>query len=188
MSLKTTPLAVVFLRLELALAAVGLILAYLVFGGFPPLRWTLGPRDLLLAAAGSVPVLLFAALATSPAGLKLRPLRSIYEALRDSPIGDYLRDSRWPAFLALSIAAGFSEEFLFRGVLQAKIGLWPAAAVFGLLHALSWTYLAIATAIGAYLGWLFQVSGNALLVPTIIHALYDFVALLLYKRRMDSNR
>jgi hypothetical protein len=43
------------------------------------------------------------------------------------------------------------------------------------LHAVTVTYAVLATAVGAYLGWLALTTGN-LLVPMIAHGLYDFVA------------
>jgi len=90
-----------------------------------------------------------------------------------------------PWELALVAAlAGLGEEVLFRGVIQtALVGhlpVWGAvavtAALFGLAHCLTPAYALLAGAIGAYLGWLFAVTGN-LLAPVVAHALYDLVAL-----------
>ena len=134
----------------------------------------------------SLPLLVFAVFATTDAGLSLRPLRRIYGILRDSPIGGYIRENRWPAFLALSLAAGAAEELLFRAVLQAKLGLLLTSLLFGALHAVSAAYFLIASFIGAYLGRLYE--GHGLLVPVLVHALYDFAALLLYRRRMLRDR
>ncbi|HEY2827032.1 MAG TPA: CPBP family intramembrane glutamic endopeptidase [Pirellulales bacterium] len=83
----------------------------------------------------------------------------------------------------ISAVAGIGEELLFRGVLQPLLigwlgiaaGLIIASTVFGLLHAVTVTYAVLATAVGAYLGWLALTTGN-LLVPMIAHGLYDFVA------------
>jgi CAAX protease family protein len=91
------------------------------------------------------------------------------------------------AFVA--ILAGVSEELLFRGVLQTFAGRWTtpivgllvASVIFGLLHAMSWLYFALATIVGAYLGWLFYYF-NDLVGPMTAHALYDFVALLYLTR------
>jgi membrane protease YdiL (CAAX protease family) len=84
----------------------------------------------------------------------------------------------------LSIVAGIGEELLFRGVVQGVLdrwcGMWvalPAASVlFGLLHALTPTYAVLATVAGLYLGGVWIVTGN-LLVVIVAHALYDFIAL-----------
>jgi membrane protease YdiL (CAAX protease family) len=89
------------------------------------------------------------------------------------------------ADLALVAAlAGLGEEALFRGAIQTALAghlpVWAAVAVtavvFGLAHFLSPAYAVLATIIGAYLGWLFVLSGN-LLAPVVAHALYDLVAL-----------
>jgi len=91
--------------------------------------------------------------------------------------------------LGISVLAGVGEEMLFRGVFQAVFSLWLntawglllASALFGVLHAVTFTYAVLAFAMGAYLGgiWLFT---ENLLVPIIAHTLYDFVLLwyLLY--------
>jgi hypothetical protein len=85
----------------------------------------------------------------------------------------------------LSLAAGVGEELLFRGVAQAILDRWwgPWAAVpiaslvFGLLHALTPTYAALATLAGLYLGGVWLLTGN-LLVVILAHGCYDFIALV----------
>ncbi len=84
----------------------------------------------------------------------------------------------------ISLLAGVGEEALFRGFLQSAMvpSLGPvlavliAAVIFGLLHYLSLTYAIYATLMGIYMGWLLLIFDN-LLVPTIVHAVYDFAAL-----------
>lgn len=101
------------------------------------------------------------------------------------PVIDTLFRSRGPGpIVAVCTLAGVGEELLFRGVLQAWFagltGAWPAvllaSLVFGLLHHLSRTYFVMAVGIGVYLGALYQLSGN-LLIPILVHALYDGVAI-----------
>jgi membrane protease YdiL (CAAX protease family) len=99
---------------------------------------------------------------------------------------------------AISLAAGFGEELLFRGVLQSSLsdrlgppwGIWAgllfASVIFGMCHWLTFTYALLATLIGVYLGTLLLVTEN-LLAPIVSHALYDFVALI-YMVRWDSNK
>jgi len=41
-------------------------------------------------------------------------------------------DSR--QILTVSLLSGFGEELLFRGVIQAWLGLWPTSLLFGLFH------------------------------------------------------
>jgi len=94
----------------------------------------------------------------------------------------------------ISILAGVGEESLFRGVLQTALGsvaepwlaLLVVSAAFGLVHFVTATYAFLAGVIGLYLGWLFLWSGN-LVVPIVVHALYDFVALTILVRRVRSR-
>ena len=86
---------------------------------------------------------------------------------------------------ALSLAAGFGEEMLFRGVLQyelaqsfdSAIAIGLSSLVFGLLHAVTPLYALLATLASVYFGYLYQAFGN-LAVPIVCHALYDVGALL----------
>jgi membrane protease YdiL (CAAX protease family) len=78
---------------------------------------------------------------------------------------------------------------LFRGVIQNAlsslfppdvgplIGLVGASLLFGVLHWLTLTYAILATLIGLYLGGAWMATGN-LLVPALVHAAYDFWALV----------
>lgn len=90
-----------------------------------------------------------------------------------------------PLELALvALAAGVGEEALFRGAIQAGlgrlatplIGLVLASVLFGLAHFITRTYAILAAVIGLYLGLLMIVTDN-ILVPMVVHATYDFVAL-----------
>lgn len=89
----------------------------------------------------------------------------------------------------ISVLAGFSEELLFRGFLQPQTGIAAASLIFGALHAVTFGYFLLASAMGFYLGWLYQFSGN-LLVPIAVHALYDIFALSLlagiYRRELPQ--
>ncbi len=92
---------------------------------------------------------------------------------------------------AISILAGVGEEALFRGVMQTNLagllGVVPALLVtsllFGLVHFVTSTYAVMAGIIGLYLGVISIWSGN-LFAPMVIHALYDFVALMYLARYM----
>jgi membrane protease YdiL (CAAX protease family) len=84
----------------------------------------------------------------------------------------------------LSLLAGFGEETLFRGVIQGAvehrfgtwIGLVAASVLFGAVHALTPTYVVLAMLAGVYLGGVWLLTEN-LLVVILAHALYDFLAL-----------
>jgi membrane protease YdiL (CAAX protease family) len=98
----------------------------------------------------------------------------------------------WLGLAAVSVAAGFGEELLFRGALQplaerwwgAGVGLIVVSVIFGALHAMSRTYFVLATAVGLYLGWLAQ-HYDDLLAPIFVHSVYDFAALVVLMRARD---
>ena len=96
----------------------------------------------------------------------------------------------------ISILAGVAEEALFRGVLQTyfagHVGVVPAllvtSSLFGLVHPVTALYAVMAGLIGLYLGVL-AVWHDNLLVPMVVHALYDFVALtyLVHHHRLQPD-
>jgi uncharacterized protein len=94
----------------------------------------------------------------------------------------------------LSLLAGFGEEMLFRGVIQGAVahtfGIWIALAgasvLFGLMHALTPTYVLLATLAGLYLGGVWVLTEN-LLAVVVAHALYDFLALVYLLRVKTSG-
>lgn len=100
-----------------------------------------------------------------------------------------------PLELALiSLAAGVGEEALFRGAIQAGVGelatpvvgLVAAAVLFGAVHLITRTYALLAGLIGMYLGMLLILFDN-LLIPMIVHATYDFVALSYWLASRQSD-
>ncbi len=80
----------------------------------------------------------------------------------------------------ISACAGLGEELLFRGVIQAKLGIVVASIIFGLLHFITPAYCVIATIMGFYIGFLFQYY-DSLLVPVQLHFVYDLGALILIR-------
>lgn len=89
--------------------------------------------------------------------------------------------------LLVSLLAGVGEELLFRGVIQGGLsgvlGPWAALVVasilFGAVHALTRAYFIIATLMGFYLGLMYLWTDN-LLIPILIHFLYDWIVLRYY--------
>jgi membrane protease YdiL (CAAX protease family) len=90
----------------------------------------------------------------------------------------------------LSLAAGWGEELLFRGLAQTLAsehlgvgwGLAAVSLVFGLLHALTPLYALLASFMSIYLG-IIQLSTGNLLAAILAHAGYDF-AFLIYLTRL----
>ncbi|MEZ4752664.1 MAG: hypothetical protein R3B54_19115 [Bdellovibrionota bacterium] len=56
------------------------------------------------------------------------------------------------------------------------------------MHALTPTYFLVAFGVGAYLGLVFDWTGGNLFVPVAVHTVYDFLAFLLYRRRIRAER
>jgi hypothetical protein len=119
-----------------------------------------------------------------------RPIRALRQFVEQSIAPLFAGASLWDLAM-ISAMAGLGEEMLFRGLLQAGLASWlghdgrdwiaiaVASVAFGLVHCVTWTYLVVATLVGAYLGLIFWMSGH-LLVPIVAHALYDFLALVYF--------
>lgn len=100
-----------------------------------------------------------------------------------------------PSFLqisALSIAAGFGEEILFRGVLQPLIGLIPTSLFFAGLHTgfrfdrtVFRVYFLIVLVISILLG----LTARYLGLPAAImaHGTWDFTMILLVKQEISNT-
>lgn len=99
-------------------------------------------------------------------------------------------DGPTSAVPVLAVLAGLGEELLFRGVIQTAlvqstsptIGVVLASLLFGLVHWVTFAYFLLAAAMGLYLGWLYHLTGN-LMVVVLVHSLYDWAAILYYLRR-----
>lgn len=171
--------------LELALAALALALG--AVAGISPLETlSLSMRATAIGALATLPLLALFQLAWSSDVAALSKIRKELERLLPELFGD----ASTIGLAAVSLAAGIGEELLFRGFLQAWMesllgsfgGLLVASVVFGAAHPITGGYVVIATLMGAYLGALWQASGN-LLAPIVTHALYDLVVLRLLLRR-----
>ncbi|MEK6250179.1 MAG: CPBP family intramembrane metalloprotease [Planctomycetales bacterium] len=120
------------------------------------------------------------------------PFRDLKRVV-DNLVVPIFRGFRIWQFLILAVLAGVGEELLFRGLLQAGLAeflqdriaeplapwlaLAVASVIFGLMHPITKTYAILCMLVGFYLGWLWIMTDN-LLVPIVIHAAYDFVALV----------
>ena len=106
-------------------------------------------------------------------------------------LGPGLYRYHWTDLFILAAIAGVSEELLFRGVIQPWIenswgitaGLIGSNIVFGLVHAVTPLYAALAALVGIYLGLSLDYGGDRnLLIPIIIHGFYDFLAFVALMR------
>lgn len=122
--------------------------------------------------------------------LHYAPLQRIRSLLQET-LGPRLYRRHWTDLLILASIAGISEELLFRGVLQPWLenswnmtaGLVASNLIFALVHAVTPLYALLAMLIGLYLGLSLDYGGDRnLLIPMIIHALYDFVAFIVILR------
>ncbi len=180
------------------------LLAVLVEGGLILLAWVLGwllgqsplrtfawdGPGALWGLAGTVPmVLLFLLMLRWPVG----PLRRIQQ-FSEQVLRPLLMPCTVIDLLGISVLAGLGEEMLFRGVLQGYltqragpwVGLALASVLFGLMHFITFTYAVLAALMGVYLGLVWEWTGN-LLPPVLMHALYDFLALLYLLRGPGSS-
>lgn len=111
-------------------------------------------------------------------------------------LGVFLAECHWTALLLLAIAVGFSEELLFRGVLEpwaARVDPIGALIVvnilFGILHAVSFQYAVLAGILGAVMSLLVMgPGGDNLLRPMVTHSVYDFLAFLWIARSYRLNQ
>ena len=186
----------------------GSVLTVAVFfeGGLLVLAWGLGhllgvpvgdqttftPSAFVLGVVATVPLVagLYWILRTPWGGLAR--LRVVIE----DKVAPLFADCSVAGIAVVSILAGVGEEALFRGVLQTyfagHVGVVPAllvtSSLFGLLHPVTAVYAVMAGLIGLYLGVL-AVWHDNLLVPMVVHASYDFVALtyLVHHHRLRSD-
>lgn len=128
--------------------------------------------------------------------ISAEPIVKIRKVLFET-LGPGLYRYHWTDLLILASVAGLSEELLFRGVVQPwlesswglTVGLVASNVIFGLAHAVTPLYAILATLTGIYLGLAMDYGGDRnLLVPIIIHSLYDFLAFIALVRAYRASR
>ncbi|MBN2469360.1 MAG: CPBP family intramembrane metalloprotease [Anaerolineae bacterium] len=138
----------------------------------PDTAWQLGPGLAAGAAfAWGVWVL----------GRRLQAIRSIVRLLEEMLD---LNAITFRHVLLFSLLAAVPEELLFRGAVQASLGLVAAAVIFGALHALTRFYFVYATIAGLFLGGLALLSGQ-LWLPIGAHFAIDFITFMLLLQRQQ---
>lgn len=78
-------------------------------------------------------------------------------------------------FFGILWVVALSEEFFFRGLLQPRIGLWAASALFGLAHLgfrefPNWRFAVVAGAAGVFYGLAYR-AGGGIRASMVTHAL-----------------
>ncbi len=180
---------------ESALAFVAVGLGWLV--GVAPwisTSWDTGTAAAIFASIGT------GALATLPLlaafmWLQYAEIDSLNELqeFMDRQIVPLFREATLLELGLISLAAGLGEEALFRGVIQTYLqqlmgaDAGPAVPIlltsllFGVVHYVSREYFIITAIMGAYLGIWFYYTGD-IIVPIVIHTLYDWFALAYLKK------
>ncbi|HSL20015.1 MAG TPA: type II CAAX endopeptidase family protein [Vicinamibacterales bacterium] len=90
--------------------------------------------------------------------------------------------------LAIYLATGIPEEFLFRGLIQNATVRWMggaagfilASVIFGLAHLPDWRYVALASPAGAAYGWVYAKTGK-ITAAAVTHAAVDWLWILLLR-------
>lgn len=164
---------------EAALIPLALVLT-IPFGLEPWREFGASPGIVLAGVVATMPLIAALAVCARVGAGWFEAVQTLVQPLIES----LFRGRGVLAVVVVSALAGVGEELLFRGVIQsglsASFGAWPgllvASVLFGGMHALSRAYFVLATLMGLYLGGLYQATDN-LLLPAIVHGLYDAIAI-----------
>ncbi len=112
------------------------------------------------------------------------------QGLIECEISPLFKQFNLTAIAAVALLSGLAEELLFRGVLQAEIGLCFASILFGAAHV--WSKAAIAygvyaAIVGLFFGITYLWSGN-LWTPTLAHMVNNLAALLYYRHTLTHAK
>lgn len=133
-------------------------------------------RDIVIGSAGAAAPFALFIFIVSERATKI----PLLDSLRRKVVIDVravFSNARIFDLVVISLLAGFAEEFLFRGVLQARFGIIAASIIFGLVHFISPAYVIVTVLMGFYIGIFYHLSGS-LLVPVQLHFMYDLAALV----------
>ena len=165
---------------ELLFGVVGIIAAW--FAGIRILE-DFGKPTLKIFGLGVVGTLPLVAVIAAIDRLQFPLFEELSELMREFAGTLFGAKARLTDMAVTAAAAGVGEEIFFRGFVQAlsmrffdpPLAIFIASMLFGAAHALTKTYAAITTLMGAYLGLVAYLTGS-LWVPVLIHGLYDFWA------------
>jgi membrane protease YdiL (CAAX protease family) len=141
-------------------------------------------RDILAGSAAAVPPFVFFLLVVSRKAAKSVLFKSLRKIVVID-IREMFSNTTLTDLLCISFTAGIAEEFLFRGVVQAKFGIVTASFLFGIVHFISPLYVIITVIMGFYIG-LFYYLYDSLLVAFLIHFIYDLCALVYLRYGLRS--
>ena len=167
---------------EASLAVVAIILGWLAdTNPFANLHFS--ESGLVAGILATLPLLLIFLTLQQLPHTAIQKIKNLLEVT----FGSNLCQLHWTDLFILASVAGFSEEVLFRGFLQPWLeNIWNATAglilsnvIFALVHAVTPLYALLALLIGCYLSLSLDYQGERnLLIPIVIHSLYDFAAFL----------
>lgn len=177
MSSRSKLLTLTFL-IEGSVLGVALLVARLCGIALFPLSEDL-PRDLLVGTCGALFPLALFVFSLSKKAETIPLLRSVRKIVL-TEIKTIFSTTGLIDICFISLFAGFAEELLFRGVIQAKLGILAASIMFGLLHWVNPAYVIVATVIGFYIGILYHLY-QSLLMLIQLHFVYDLGALIYLK-------
>jgi membrane protease YdiL (CAAX protease family) len=177
---------------EAALILVAIFLGWIAnINPFAYLRFS--ESAIVYGIIGTIPLFLLFRLMEQ---IQAEPIVKIKNLLFET-LGPGLQRYHWTDLLVLASIAGLSEELLFRGVIQPWIesswgmtaGLVGGNIIFGLAHAVTPLYAVLAALVGIYLSLSLDYGGDRnLLIPVIIHGLYDFLAFIALMRAYRASR
>jgi membrane protease YdiL (CAAX protease family) len=152
-----------------------------------PPQWGDPARDTAtgVGVALALAVVNYLMLTRAPANWLTSGVREVYH----STIVPLFGRLRPLGVVAIGIAAGVGEEWLFRGVLQPLVGLLASSLLFGAAHVGGSRMLPFgvwAAAMGLIMGGLAAMTGG-LIAPMVAHGVYDMLALEYIRRGAQSK-
>ncbi|MBX9972867.1 CPBP family intramembrane glutamic endopeptidase [Cytobacillus firmus] len=165
---------------QLLILSISLILSIILFNSFEEFQALFVFNDINIlvigAAAGAAVVLIDIVL------MKVLP-EKLYD---DGGLNEKIFQNR--SFLQIAFIAAvvaFSEELLFRGVIQTHFGLAISSLIFALVHyryLFNWFLFVNIITLSFLIGYIYHITNN-LLVTIVMHFLIDFLLGILIRKR-----